>query len=151
MILKLKSNTHILILEIYLALPMLPPNLNWIIREIFCSLYELVDDISAIELSHACKDMIVSNLICPAIISPQKCGVVDNDVRIGNIVNHNLVQIAMIIQMISLREFESPPEEYKEFLSQCRVGFASGRGQINFYAFFSEYSPNFGDDGCAFD
>ncbi|KAF1745835.1 hypothetical protein GCK72_022282 [Caenorhabditis remanei] len=106
--------------QIYLALPMLPPNLNWIIREIFCSLYELVDDISAIELSHACKDMIVSNLICPAIISPQKCGVVDNDVRIGNIVNHNLVQIAMIIQMISLREFESPPEEYKEFLSQCR-------------------------------
>lgn len=108
-------------LDISKALPMLPPNLNWIIRDIFCSLYEVVDDVSAIELSHACKDMIVSNLICPAIISPQKFGVVDNDVRVGTIVNHNLVQIAMIIQMISLREFESPPEEYKEFLSQCRV------------------------------
>ncbi|CAO4382947.1 unnamed protein product [Caenorhabditis nigoni] len=106
--------------NIYLALSMLPPNLNWIVRDIFCSLYEIVDDMSAIELSHACKDMIVSNLLCPAIISPQKFGVVDNDVRIGSIVNHNLAQIAMIIQMISLREFESPPEEYREFLSQCR-------------------------------
>ncbi|EGT54887.1 CBN-RME-6 protein [Caenorhabditis brenneri] len=106
--------------NIFDALPMLPPNLNWIIRDIFLSLYEVVDDVSAIELSHACKDMIISNLICPAIISPQKFGVVDNDVRIGSISNHNLVQIAMIIQMISLREFETPPEEYVEFLSQCR-------------------------------
>ncbi|CAL2052754.1 unnamed protein product [Caenorhabditis brenneri] len=106
--------------NIFDALPMLPPNLNWIIRDIFLSLYEVVDDVSAIELSHACKDMIISNLICPAIISPQKFGVVDNDVRIGSISNHNLVQIAMIIQMISLREFETPPEEYIEFLSQCR-------------------------------
>uniref|UniRef100_A0A1I7T5L6 Ras-GAP domain-containing protein n=1 Tax=Caenorhabditis tropicalis TaxID=1561998 RepID=A0A1I7T5L6_9PELO len=106
--------------DIFQALPMLPPNLNWIVRDIFCSLYEVVDDVSAIELSHACKDMIVSNLICPAIISPQKFGVIDNDIRIGSIVNHNLVQIAMIIQMISLREFESPPGEYKDFLNQCR-------------------------------
>lgn len=73
------------------------------------------------QLSHACKDMIISNFICPAIISPQKFGIVDNDVRIGTIVNHNLVQIAMIIQMISLREFENPPEEYNDFLKQCRV------------------------------
>ncbi|CAI2355544.1 unnamed protein product [Caenorhabditis sp. 36 PRJEB53466] len=101
------------------ALPMLPPNLNWIVRDVFCYLYEVVDDVSAVEVSHACKDMIVSNLICPAIISPQKYGIVDNNVKIGSIVNHNLVQIAMIIQIISLREFEAPPEEYQEFLSQC--------------------------------
>uniref|UniRef100_A0A8R1I451 Receptor-mediated endocytosis protein 6 n=1 Tax=Caenorhabditis japonica TaxID=281687 RepID=A0A8R1I451_CAEJA len=99
---------------------MLPPHLNWIIQDVFGSMCAIGGDSSTNEFRHACKDMIVSNLICPAIISPQKFGIVDNDVRIGFIVNHNLVQVAMIIQMISLNEFESPHGDYNEFLSQCR-------------------------------
>ncbi|CAI5454658.1 unnamed protein product [Caenorhabditis angaria] len=117
---KLVELVDIFLEEIHKSLTILPPSLNWIIRDIFSSLYEVLDDISAIELSHACKDMVISNLICPAIITPQKFGIIDNDVRIGAIVNHNLTQVAMIVQMISLREFEKPPVEYEEFLKQCR-------------------------------
>ncbi|CAB3399665.1 unnamed protein product [Caenorhabditis bovis] len=103
--------------EIHKSLAILPPSLNWIIRNIFESLR--ADNDNA-ELTHACKDMFISNLICSAIISPQKFGIIDNDVRIGAIVSHNLAQIAMLIKAIPLQNLEEPPSEYKEFLTECR-------------------------------
>lgn len=63
--------------------------------------------------------MVFTHFICPAIVSPDICGIID--APISESVRFNLIQIGQIIQMLALPRDEEIEQKYAELHSKFEV------------------------------
>ncbi|XP_055607532.1 receptor-mediated endocytosis protein 6 homolog [Uranotaenia lowii] len=61
-------------------------------------------------------DMIFNNFICPAILNPNICGIVDAPISENN--RFNLIQIAQVLQSLALLEFQVNENKTTELLNK---------------------------------
>uniref|UniRef100_A0A1I7X4E4 Ras-GAP domain-containing protein n=1 Tax=Heterorhabditis bacteriophora TaxID=37862 RepID=A0A1I7X4E4_HETBA len=80
---------------------------------------EIFLDIDPSKATLICTDLIVTNLLCPAIANPENVGVI-SDTPISHIARFNLMQIGQIIQTLSLSHHESPPPHFQVFTNQFK-------------------------------
>lgn len=63
-----------------------------------------------------CADLIFTLYICPAIIHPEPYGIYD--APISEVTRHNLMQIAQILQILSMSKFESPDRKLMDLYNK---------------------------------
>ncbi|CAD6189113.1 unnamed protein product [Caenorhabditis auriculariae] len=93
-----------------------PQRLIWLVQKVHKLLTE-GKGLSEKEAEIICTDLIVTNLICPAIIDPEKFGII-SDIPISHITRFNLMQIAQIVQALALSDYETPSADLKFFVFQ---------------------------------
>ena len=86
-----------------------PPALGWLISQVYHILLKTgkhdVDKIRVI-----CVDLVYTLFICPAICDPEPYGIT-SDIHISHIARHNLMQIAQIIQVLAVSQWEEDAKE----------------------------------------
>jgi hypothetical protein len=86
-----------------------PPALGWLISQVYHILLKTgkhdVDKIRVI-----CVDLVYTLFICPAICDPEPYGIT-SDIHISHIARHNLMQIAQIIQVLAVSQWEEDSKE----------------------------------------
>ncbi|CAJ0946956.1 unnamed protein product, partial [Mesorhabditis belari] len=90
-----------------------PASLTWLVQQMYNSLVD-----SGATKEHAiliCTDLVVTNLLCPAITNPESLGII-SDTPVGHITRFNLMQMGQLVQMLALQKHEQPPP-HMQFLS----------------------------------
>ncbi|EYC43499.1 hypothetical protein Y032_0491g2392 [Ancylostoma ceylanicum] len=95
---KLVLLAHSFIKGICDAISCFPLGLIWLVQQLNTALIE-VKRLTVDEAALICTDLIVTNLLCPAIINPENIGII-SDTPISHIARFNLMQIGQIIQVI---------------------------------------------------
>lgn len=97
-----------------------PPALGWLISQVYHILLKTgkldVDKIRVI-----CVDLVFTLFVCPAICDPEPYGIT-SDIHISHIARHNLMQIAQIIQVLAVSQWEEDSKEkdlYERFEKGC--------------------------------
>ncbi|KIH69026.1 hypothetical protein ANCDUO_00631 [Ancylostoma duodenale] len=93
---KLVLLAHSFIKGICDAISCFPLGLIWLVQQLNTALIE-VKRLTVDEAALICTDLIVTNLLCPAIINPENIGII-SDTPISHIARFNLMQIGQIIQ-----------------------------------------------------
>ncbi|KAE9414503.1 hypothetical protein Angca_006022 [Angiostrongylus cantonensis] len=120
---KLVLLAHSFIKGICDAISSFPKGLIWLVQQLNTSLIE-IKQLPASEVNNCfmCifdKDLIVTNLLCPAIINPENVGII-SDTPISHIARFNLMQIGQIIQTLALSRNETPQPHFQIFTSQFK-------------------------------
>ncbi|XP_062567706.1 GTPase-activating protein and VPS9 domain-containing protein 1-like isoform X1 [Saccostrea cucullata] len=97
-----------------------PSNLAWLVSQIYLALMKTGrhDEERA---RAVCADLVFSLFICPAIVDPEPYGIT-SDIQISHIARHNLMQIAQIIQVLAVSQWEAESKEkdlYERFEKGC--------------------------------
>ncbi|CAI4226335.1 unnamed protein product [Auanema sp. JU1783] len=114
---KLVLLAHNFIKGICDSLNIFPASLIYLVKELHMSLVNR--GLSDSEVMLICSDLIVTNLICPAIANPETIGII-SDTPISHIARFNLMQIGQIIQTLVLSRHEAPPPHFHIFATQFR-------------------------------
>ncbi|KAK3088488.1 hypothetical protein FSP39_019810 [Pinctada imbricata] len=97
-----------------------PPTLAWIVSQVYHMLMKSGKfDLNKVRT--VCADLVFSIFMCPVIIDPEPHGIT-SDVHISHIARHNLMQIAQIIQVLSLPQIDEEAREkdlYERFEKGC--------------------------------
>ncbi|XP_056011330.1 GTPase-activating protein and VPS9 domain-containing protein 1-like isoform X6 [Ostrea edulis] len=117
---KLVVLTNRFIISIKNNMHCFPSNLAWLIAQVYQALIKTGRH--GEERARAvCGDLVFSLFICPAIIDPDPYGIT-SDIYISHIARHNLMQIAQIIQVLALSQWEAESKEkdlYERFEKGC--------------------------------
>lgn len=106
---KLVVLTNRFIISIKNNMHCFPSNLAWLIAQVYQALIKTGRH--GEERARAvCGDLVFSLFICPAIIDPDPYGIT-SDIYISHIARHNLMQIAQIIQVLALSQWEAESKE----------------------------------------
>ena len=89
-----------------------PPALAWIISELFHSVSK-TGNIDALEAKAMCADLVLSSYICLAICDPELYGIT-SDAPLSYIARHNLMQVAQILQVLSVSQLEDIDGKVKD-------------------------------------
>ncbi|KAL4218738.1 GTPase-activating protein and VPS9 domain-containing protein 1 [Mactra antiquata] len=81
-----------------------PPSLAWIISQVYQTLAK-TGKVEMGEVRAVCADLVFALFICPAICDPEPHGIT-TDVPISIIARHNLMQVAQIIQVLAISQWE---------------------------------------------
>ncbi|VDP29058.1 unnamed protein product [Heligmosomoides polygyrus] len=95
---KLVLLAHSFIKGICDAISSFPMGLTWLVQQLNSSLTKCLP---VSEAALICTDLIVTNLLCPAIINPENVGII-SDTPVSHIARFNLMQIGQIIQVFHL-------------------------------------------------
>ncbi|CAC5390983.1 GTPase-activating protein and VPS9 domain-containing protein 1 [Mytilus coruscus] len=97
-----------------------PPALGWLISQVYHILLKTgKHDIDKIRV--ICVDLVFTLFVCPAICDPEPYGIT-SDIHISHIARHNLMQIAQIIQVLAVSQWEEDSKEkdlYDRFEKGC--------------------------------
>ncbi|KAK6762591.1 hypothetical protein RB195_023351 [Necator americanus] len=110
--------THSFIKGICDAISCFPLGLIWLVQQLNSALTD-IKRLSANEAALICTDLIVTNLLCPAIINPETIGII-SDTPISHIARFNLMQIGQIIQTLALSRHETPQPHFQVFISHFK-------------------------------
>lgn len=94
-----------------------PPALAWLVRQF----YGVILDENKIEprqIAVICADLVFYFFICPAICNPELYGVIEEGLHIGQCARFNLMQIARIVQALSMSRYEPIDERLEEVYRQ---------------------------------
>lgn len=94
-----------------------PPALAWLVRQF----YGVILDENKIEprqIAVICADLVFYFFICPAICNPELYGVIEEGLHIGQCARFNLMQVARIIQALSMARYEPIDERFEEVYRQ---------------------------------
>lgn len=97
-ILSIKNNIHCF-----------PSNLAWLVSQVYQALLKTGRHTEE-QVRAVCADLVFSLFICPAIIDPDPYGIT-SDIHISHIARHNLMQIAQIIQVLAVSQWEAESKE----------------------------------------
>lgn len=92
---------------------MFPSTLRWVVQTM-CHLLRSVH-INDKDINDILTDMIFTNFICPAVVSPDLYGI--SDAPISENARMNLIQIGQILQMFALMKHEDIDPKYVELFS----------------------------------
>ncbi|XP_068628780.1 receptor-mediated endocytosis protein 6 homolog [Battus philenor] len=95
--------------------PNFPAAIAWIVQQIV-HLLKQHSRISERELHAICTDLVVSQLICPAVVSPEAHGVVD--VPVSYVARFNLMQIAQVLQVLCLYCYQEVEPKVRDLYSK---------------------------------
>ncbi|KAK6030710.1 GTPase-activator protein [Ostertagia ostertagi] len=115
---KLVLLAHSFIKGICDAISCFPLGLIWLVQQLNSSLTE-IKRLNVCEATLICTDLIVTNLLCPAIINPENVGII-SDTPISHIARFNLMQIGQIIQTLALSRYETPQPHFHIFAAQFK-------------------------------
>ncbi|CAJ0609609.1 unnamed protein product [Cylicocyclus nassatus] len=115
---KLVLLAHSFIKGICDAISCFPSGLIWLVQQLNTALTE-VKRLPVDEAALICTDLIVTNLLCPAITNPENIGII-SDTPISHIARFNLMQIGQIIQTLALSRHETPQPHFQIFMSQFK-------------------------------
>ncbi|KAK3593714.1 hypothetical protein CHS0354_013611 [Potamilus streckersoni] len=98
-----------------------PPGLGWLVSQV----YQVLTKNSKLEISEVraiCTDLVFALFICPAICDPEPHGIT-TDVPISHIARHNLMQMAQIVQVLAISQWEEIDSKvydlYSKFEKNC--------------------------------
>ncbi|WKY14883.1 hypothetical protein Q1695_000414 [Nippostrongylus brasiliensis] len=115
---KLVLLAHSFVKGICDAISSFPVGLIWLVQQLNTSLTE-IKRLPVSEATLICTDLIVTNLLCPAIINPENVGII-SDTPISHIARFNLMQIGQIIQTLALSRYETPQPHFHIFAAQFK-------------------------------
>ena len=96
---KLKEVCKTLITSIKRALPAFPPAISWIISRIYSSAKDLAG-MEEDEAFQICYELLMSNVMSPVLVSPEKYGITGDNIQITKMQRHNLQKISQILQRL---------------------------------------------------
>ncbi|XP_069121430.1 GTPase-activating protein and VPS9 domain-containing protein 1-like isoform X3 [Argopecten irradians] len=100
-----------------------PAGLGWLVSQIYHILTK-AGKLSREKVQAVCADLVFSLFICPAICDPDPHGIT-SDIHISHIARHNLMQIAQIIQVLAVSQWEEDSrvtDLYERFEKGCVSG-----------------------------
>lgn len=92
---------------------MFPSTLRWVVQTM-CHLLKSIH-VNDKDINDILTDMIFTNFICPAVVSPDLYGI--SDAPISENARLNLIQIGQILQMLALMKYEDIDPKYVELFS----------------------------------
>ncbi|KPJ19968.1 GTPase-activating protein and VPS9 domain-containing protein 1 [Papilio machaon] len=95
--------------------PNFPAAIAWIVQQIV-HLLKQHSRTSERELYAICTDLVLSQLICPAVVSPEAHGVVD--VPVSYVARFNLMQVAQILQVLCLNCYQEVDPKVRDLYSK---------------------------------
>ncbi|CAH2068212.1 unnamed protein product, partial [Iphiclides podalirius] len=95
--------------------PNFPSAIAWIVQQIV-RIMKQHSRISDRDLHAICTDIVFSQLICPAVVSPEAHGVVD--VPVSYVARFNLMQVAQILQVLSLNYYQEVELKVRDLYSK---------------------------------
>ncbi|CAJ0960717.1 unnamed protein product, partial [Mesorhabditis belari] len=110
---RLVQVAHAFVKGISDSLVCFPTSLTWLVQQ----MYKLLIDVGRTrdQAKLICTDLVVTNLLCPAITNPESLGII-SDTPIGRIPRFNLMQMGQLIQTLVLLKYEQPSPNM-QFLS----------------------------------
>ncbi|KAK6195848.1 hypothetical protein SNE40_001191 [Patella caerulea] len=97
-----------------------PSSLTWLISHVYHSLLK-AGQVSMAEVRATCADLVFALFICPAICDPEPYGIT-TDVPISHIAQHNLMQMAQIVQVLAVSSYEEIDEKVRDIYSRFEKG-----------------------------
>ncbi|CAG5115503.1 unnamed protein product, partial [Candidula unifasciata] len=97
-----------------------PASLGWLVSQVYRVLTER-GKVSMQEIRVCCADLVFALFICPAICDPEPHGIT-SDVPISHIARHNLMQMAQIIQVLAISQFEEIDPKVRDLYSRFEKG-----------------------------
>ncbi|XP_059157513.1 GTPase-activating protein and VPS9 domain-containing protein 1-like isoform X2 [Physella acuta] len=97
-----------------------PPSLGWLVSQVYRVLTER-GQVSMQEVRASCADLVFPLFICPAICDPEPHGIT-SDVPISHIARHNLMQMAQIIQVLAISQWEEIDPKVKDLYGKFEKG-----------------------------
>ncbi|KAL3872160.1 hypothetical protein ACJMK2_040107 [Sinanodonta woodiana] len=98
-----------------------PPGLGWLVSQV----YQVLTKSNKLEIAEVraiCTDLVFALFICPAICDPEPYGIT-TDVPISHIARHNLMQMAQIVQVLAISQWEEIDSKvhdlYSKFEKNC--------------------------------
>ncbi|XP_002735447.1 GTPase-activating protein and VPS9 domain-containing protein 1-like [Saccoglossus kowalevskii] len=102
-----------------------PQSLDWIVSQIY-KITTRTGKIKPEEVRAMCIDMLLLLFICPAIVNPEQYGIV-SDILISEIARFNLMQVAQILQALSMKMYSTTDSRsndiYSRFPKDCMSSF----------------------------
>lgn len=92
-----------------------PEQLRWIVRDVHSALTGS-DHFSVQEVGAICSDLTFNQFICHAVMYPELYGIVD--MHITPIARFNLMQVAQIIQVLAMSQFEKMDSRFRDVCSR---------------------------------
>jgi hypothetical protein len=89
-----------------------PQSLAWIVSQLFHTLTKQ-ENVTTTEAKAMCADLVLACFICPAVCDPEPYGIT-SDVPISYIARHNLMQVAQILQVLAICEWEETDAKTKD-------------------------------------
>ncbi|CAJ0574890.1 unnamed protein product, partial [Mesorhabditis spiculigera] len=114
---KLVLLTHSFVKGITDSLACFPASLTWLVQQMYQSL--VANGTSEQQALLICTDLVVTNLLCPAITNPESLGVI-SDTPIGHIARFNLMQMGQLVQVLALSKYEQPQAHLQLFTAQFK-------------------------------
>ncbi|XP_021376141.1 GTPase-activating protein and VPS9 domain-containing protein 1-like isoform X2 [Mizuhopecten yessoensis] len=100
-----------------------PAGMGWLVSQIYHILTK-AGKLSGEKVQAICADLVFSLFLCPAICDPDPHGIT-SDIHISHIARHNLMQIAQIIQVLAVSQWEEGSrvtDLYERFEKGCVSG-----------------------------
>ncbi|XP_013144515.1 PREDICTED: GTPase-activating protein and VPS9 domain-containing protein 1 isoform X2 [Papilio polytes] len=95
--------------------PNFPAAIAWIVQQIV-HLLKQHSRTSEREIHAICTDLVLSQLICPAVVSPEAHGVVD--VPVSYVARFNLMQVAQILQVLCLNCYQEVDPKVRDLYTK---------------------------------
>ncbi|GFN81127.1 GTPase-activating protein and vps9 domain-containing protein 1-like [Plakobranchus ocellatus] len=97
-----------------------PASLGWLVSQVYRVLTER-GQVSMQEVRASCADLVFALFICPAICDPEPHGIT-SDVPISHIARHNLMQMAQIIQVLAMSQWEEIDPKVRDIYGKFEKG-----------------------------
>ncbi|CAL1540407.1 unnamed protein product [Lymnaea stagnalis] len=97
-----------------------PPSLGWLVSQVYRVLTER-GKVTMQEVRASCADLVFALFICPAICDPEPHGIT-SDVPISHIARHNLMQMAQIIQVLAISQWEEIDPKVRDLYGRFEKG-----------------------------
>lgn len=108
-----------------------PQSLAWIVSQLFHMLTKQ-EQVTTTEAKAMCADLVLALFICPAICDPEPYGIT-SDVPISYIARHNLMQVAQILQVLAICEWEETDPKTKDLYDKFEKVSAKSLNLIIFH------------------
>lgn len=90
-----------------------PSTLRWVVQTM-CHLLKSAQ-IPTKEINHILTDMVFTNFICPAVVSPDLFGI--TDAPVSENARYNLIQIGQVIQVMALTKHEDIDAKFQQLFN----------------------------------
>ncbi|XP_046579277.1 LOW QUALITY PROTEIN: GTPase-activating protein and VPS9 domain-containing protein 1-like [Haliotis rubra] len=97
-----------------------PASISWIVAQVFQTLTK-GNKLSTGEVRATCADLIFALFICPAICDPEPYGIT-SDVPISHIARHNLMQMAQIVQVLAISQWDEIDPKLRDLYGRFEKG-----------------------------
>lgn len=121
---KLVALTNRFIVSIKNNMHCFPVGLGWLVSQVYQILLK-TEKFEVMKVRAICADLVFALFMCPAICDPEPHGIT-SDIFISHIARHNLMQIAQIIQVLAVSQWEEDSKDrdlYERFEKVCIIDY----------------------------